>query len=390
MRGGVFFTVLYLYPKAALLYLVAYMIMMHILRFKDGVQHDYGANPTLFEEDPPLRFGGRATAEPATGAVIDRCYGPTAPHPHPIRGVPVQASQAPEAGPSNILDQLQVSPDAATPGRYHAHLDPAWAAPVFPSGGVVSGAAMRAMQAACPEAHHRVRTLTTMFASAVRDGDVEIDVDVVRHGKRMSHLQARVRNPGSHEPGHVVIAAFGEARPGFDFEYTRAPEVDGPESYPERAEPPPDVATFRAGFFEQTDSRSIDMHASWEKDWEGGRAEATRWIRYARTPRQADGAFDACALPGLADTMPSAVGQYLGPDSPFFHCPSVDLTVHFLADTHSDWLLTRTRCHWAGDGYASAETQLWDEERRLVGHATQLMLIRLVEPEAVGAGPRLA
>jgi len=36
------------------------MIMMHILRFKDGVQHDYDGNPTLFEEDPPPRFGGRA------------------------------------------------------------------------------------------------------------------------------------------------------------------------------------------------------------------------------------------------------------------------------------------------------------------------------------------
>ena len=53
IRGGVFFTRAFLLPKAALLYLVAYMIMMHILRFKDGVQHDYDGNPTLFEEDPP-------------------------------------------------------------------------------------------------------------------------------------------------------------------------------------------------------------------------------------------------------------------------------------------------------------------------------------------------
>ena len=66
IRGGIFFTVLFFYPKAALLYLVAYMIMMHILRFKDGVQHDYGANPSLFEEDPPSRFGGRATEQAHT------------------------------------------------------------------------------------------------------------------------------------------------------------------------------------------------------------------------------------------------------------------------------------------------------------------------------------
>ena len=64
VRGGVFLGVFYYEPKAALLYVVAYLIMMHILRFKDGVQHDYDGNPTLFEEDPPSRFGGR-TAEQA-------------------------------------------------------------------------------------------------------------------------------------------------------------------------------------------------------------------------------------------------------------------------------------------------------------------------------------
>jgi len=66
VRGGLFFAVLFIYPKAAVLYLVAYMIMMHILRFKDGLQHDYDGNPTLFVEDPPSRFGGRATEQAHT------------------------------------------------------------------------------------------------------------------------------------------------------------------------------------------------------------------------------------------------------------------------------------------------------------------------------------
>jgi fatty acid desaturase len=66
VRGGVFFTVLYYYPKVALLYFVAYMLMMHVLRFKDSVQHDYDGNPTLLEKDPPSRFGGRATEQAHT------------------------------------------------------------------------------------------------------------------------------------------------------------------------------------------------------------------------------------------------------------------------------------------------------------------------------------
>lgn len=66
LRGGVWLWVLLNYPRAALLYLVAYMIMMHILRFKDSVQHDYDGNPTLFEENPPSRFGGRANEQAHT------------------------------------------------------------------------------------------------------------------------------------------------------------------------------------------------------------------------------------------------------------------------------------------------------------------------------------
>jgi fatty acid desaturase len=49
IRGGIFVTVAILLPKAALLYVVAYLIMMHILRFMDSVQHDYPYSTTLFE-----------------------------------------------------------------------------------------------------------------------------------------------------------------------------------------------------------------------------------------------------------------------------------------------------------------------------------------------------
>jgi hypothetical protein len=38
-------------------------------------------------------------------------------------------------------------------------------------------------------------------------------------------------------------------------------------------------------------------------------------------------------------------------------------------------------CHWAGDGYASAEITLWDAARRPLAHATQLMLVRFPAPE---------
>jgi len=50
IRGGLFLTVAVLFPKVAILYAIAYMLMMHVLRFMDSVQHDYPFSTTLFEK----------------------------------------------------------------------------------------------------------------------------------------------------------------------------------------------------------------------------------------------------------------------------------------------------------------------------------------------------
>ena len=58
--------------------------------------------------------------------------------------------------------------------------------------------------------------------------------------------------------------------------------------------------------------------------------------------------------------------------------------MHFFADTEHDWLIVRTVGHWAGDGYASAESTLWDADRRLLAFATQVMLLRFPDPSELG------
>lgn len=49
IRGSLFAAVFILAPKVALLYMLAYLIMVHVLRFMDSVQHDYPYSTTLFE-----------------------------------------------------------------------------------------------------------------------------------------------------------------------------------------------------------------------------------------------------------------------------------------------------------------------------------------------------
>jgi fatty acid desaturase len=57
IRGGLFLALCWFFPKVALLYVVAYLMMMTVLRFMDSVQHDYSYNLTLFEFGKPPRKG---------------------------------------------------------------------------------------------------------------------------------------------------------------------------------------------------------------------------------------------------------------------------------------------------------------------------------------------
>ena len=57
VRGGLFLAALFFVPKVALLYALAYLLMMTVLRFMDSLQHDYPYSTTLFERAVPPRRG---------------------------------------------------------------------------------------------------------------------------------------------------------------------------------------------------------------------------------------------------------------------------------------------------------------------------------------------
>ncbi len=50
VRGSLFAALAWFFPWAALGYVVAYLLMMTVLRFMDALQHDYGGVPVLFED----------------------------------------------------------------------------------------------------------------------------------------------------------------------------------------------------------------------------------------------------------------------------------------------------------------------------------------------------
>ncbi len=267
-------------------------------------------------------------------------------------------------------------------GRYTAELDERWNLRPLPQGGIITAIAVRAMEAELAHDQQRPRTLHTTFAAQVAHGPLEIDVEVLRSGRSMSQVRAEVANQGAGR-GHLTTCVFGARRPGFDFTDRRPPPaIPDPRDCPSFRDPPPDGVPVWAPmpfWDELVEGRPVLGHAPWE-DYVPDRAERAMWYRFDETPMLDKGHLDPLALIVLADTMPGAVGERIGPQERMWFAPSVDLTVHLLGDCRSSWVLAHNRARYAGDGYASADMALWDcgddggSGPRLVAYATQLFL----------------
>jgi acyl-CoA thioesterase len=279
--------------------------------------------------------------------------------------------------------QVQRSAD----GRYEATIDEAWNLRPLPQGGIVTALALRAMAAELDDPAQRLRTLHTTFVAQVAHGPVDIDVEVLRRGRSMSHVRAEIKNPGAAR-GHVTTAVFGSGRAGFDFtDLELPPVVPVPADCPSFRDPrPPDAPAFEPMRFweERVEGRPVLGHAPWE-DYVPDRAERAMWYRFDDPPVGDDGALDPLGLVVLVDTMPGAVGERLGPQPRQWFAPSVDLTVHLLDEWRSPWVLAHNRARHAGDGYASADMALWDlgddcrSTPRLVAYGTQLFLFTFLD-----------
>ena len=266
-------------------------------------------------------------------------------------------------------------------GRLVGEIDESWSLSPLPQGGVVSALAARAMAMELGHDEHPLRMLHTVFVAPVAHGPVDVEVEVVRRGRSMSHARADVRNAGSAH-GHLSTAVFGGPRRGFSFTDLEPPVGFVPlAEAPSFRDPlPPGVAGFPPNPFwdSRLEGRGALGHAPWE-EYIPDRAEHATWYRLDDPPMDADGVLDPLALIVCADTMPGAVAERLGPGQRMgWFGPSIDLTVHVLDVCRSEWVLAHNRARHAGDGYASVDMALWDfgddgtRTPRLVAYATQL------------------
>ncbi len=302
-------------------------------------------------------------------------------------GVEAEASEptAPRA-PADLAADTRVS--SLGESRYQAHLPDSWDY-LFPSGGVVHTAALRAAVAELGDESLALCSTTATFCSPVAAGPLELVVQVLRRGVATAQLSIDVRNPGS-ELGARVTATFARERSGPDVRGAAMPAVRSVADALPTDRPPPPV---HYRFYDQLDCKIALGERSWVegRDEQAGRpARYARWFRYRVPQRTAGGRLDRLALPPVLDTMPTALARAIGPGSYRFYAPSLDLTAHFVDDTEREWLLLAAYVRRARAGVAIGEIEAWDDTGRLLAYGTQAMYLKTIagEPPVVDASRR--
>jgi hypothetical protein len=195
-------------------------------------------------------------------------------------------------------------------------------------------------------------------------------------------MAVTIRNVGA-DAGATTLAVFGDARRGPSFVDATRPVVPPPSECRSYREPVPPGFEGHPPFpfWTRVEGRGALGHPPWET-WDPAHSDVATWLRFDDPPRADDGTLDPLGVVTLADRMPGCIGEQIGPGSDPWFAPSADLTVHLFAPARTEWLLAHDRARWAHDGWASAESSLWDESGTLVAYAAQMMIFTYLEGEA--------
>lgn len=276
----------------------------------------------------------------------------------------------------DLAAETAVVRDAEQPSLYRSRITDDWSY-LSPSGGVLMTVALRAIAAEIGDDSYQPLSATALFCAVVPSGALRTQVTLLRRGKAAIQARAALSHEGAAELGLEVVATFARSREVFDVMGATMPDVPLPAEAHEFREQSRRPGGGGYPFFDGVEMRLARGERWWEPGFVGGEARFARWMRYIVPQRTASGRLDPLALPPLADTMPPALVQKLGPTAPWFVAPSFDLTVHFLDPTERDYLLVSAYCRRARAGSATAEVEIWDDEGRLVAFATQTMMLRV-------------
>ena len=250
------------------------------------------------------------------------------------------------------------------PGRWLADLTNRWDINDKPNGGYVLATAVRAMAGAVPD-HPHPFTVTAHYLRPSQSGPVEIDVEVVRTGRKLATVSASFVQAGKERIR--LLGTFGNLT-----------EAKGPTVV--RATPPelPPIGSCvrrqhdegplhpMSNIGDRTETY-LDPATGWVNGTPNGVAVVKAWTRFA------DGrAPDVWSLPFYVDAMPPAVFEVLEGAQ---WVPTIELTVHIRGVPAPGWLRTVMSTRFLMDGYLEEDGEIWDSTGTLVAQSRQFGMI---------------
>ena len=241
-------------------------------------------------------------------------------------------------------------------GRYAAQLDRGWWIERGPNGGYLAAIVLRAILAEAGGDRRTPRSFTLHFLRPPVEGPAEVVVEVLRQGRTLATVRARMEQDG--QACIEALAAVAGSRPGMEFDDAAPPAVPPPEELTAAAEPPTTIPM--RGRYEYRHGIGMPPGSNADEALTGG------WVRLT-DGEPVDHAVVAALtdgwVPALFSRMQSPVGV-----------PTIDLTVHFRHQPPEQpgWCLVRFRTRVAAEGYLEEDGEVWSEDGRLLAQSRQL------------------
>jgi acyl-CoA thioesterase len=247
-------------------------------------------------------------------------------------------------------------------GRYAGVVDDAFDGPVAPNGGVLAAAMLRASQAELGDGAPAPRTITAHYLDAPAHGPVEIDVDVLRRGRRVAVTEVRMLQEGRLVCHATIVASAGR------------PQTTGPVGRPPTAPPagsvmPIDISPVPGAprLFTQLELRPTFGPPIFSA---GDQAVTGGWMALRNDPAPLDPAR-LCAFTDL--WWPAIFGTTTSP----VYVPTLQLTVYLRATEQAVQapVLGRFASRHAAEGHIEEVGELWSADGELLAESAQLALL---------------
>ncbi|GAC1588225.1 MAG: thioesterase family protein [Acidimicrobiales bacterium] len=256
---------------------------------------------------------------------------------------------------------------SAGAGHWIGQVSDRWDIGTVPNGGYVLAIALAGVRSAVKHPHPL--TTTAHYLGPCDHGRVDIDVDVVKEGRSLSSVTARLSQDG--RARLLVVSSFSDlaAQEGPTVVTAAPPSLPDPEAYVAAMEGRPTPFPIPPTITEQIEFRPSPESANSLLGSAKGDARLSGWIRFTdgRPP-------DTACLPLFCDALPPAVfaAMFTG------WVPTLELTVHVRAVPAPGWIAAVASSRVIVDGLLEEDCELWDSAGQLVAMSRQLA--RVLEP----------